>query len=95
MTPLIPEEFWGEERKAMRPFRDFLQVYSIWQQLSRPIWAHFYKDKYKQPDLGSKKRERNVKAKPGTALILIGPDSLFFIDRPWSIGKEWKPTPSY
>jgi hypothetical protein len=28
-TDMIPEKFWEEDRKELRPFRDFLEVYKL------------------------------------------------------------------
>jgi len=30
ITSRIPEDFWREDREAMRPFRDFSEVYKLW-----------------------------------------------------------------
>jgi hypothetical protein len=38
---LIPEEFWVSKRADSKPYRDFLEIYSLWQDLSKPVWSEF------------------------------------------------------
>jgi len=35
----IPDTWWREIREEERPHKDFLEVYNIWQELSKVIWA--------------------------------------------------------
>jgi hypothetical protein len=45
ITSRIPEDFWRESRETLRPFRDFSEIYRIWQDLTKPLWAEYYRGK--------------------------------------------------
>jgi hypothetical protein len=49
ITSRIPEEFWREHREVMRPFRDFSEVYKLWQDLTKPLWAEYYRAEANTP----------------------------------------------
>lgn len=40
----IPQSYWPEYRKDEREFTDFLEVYKIWEGLSRPLWSEYHKN---------------------------------------------------
>jgi hypothetical protein len=68
----IPEKFWVEERIKDRPFRDFLNIYKFWQDLSRPIWASSYGKEIKLFSIPTRHvPERGSKEEPVQSLPLI------------------------
>jgi hypothetical protein len=49
-------------RKELPPFTDFLKIYKLWQLLSRPVWANYYKTKNSKPTLGIKEGLKRSRA---------------------------------
>lgn len=58
----IPSKFWPDARKEPRAFKDFLEIYKMWQDLSRAIWASYYKEKGRKPTLGKQEGSRRSRA---------------------------------
>jgi hypothetical protein len=52
LTELLPTSFWPQERDPPVKFKDFLSIYKLWQEVSRPVWADFYSKKSRSVALG-------------------------------------------
>jgi hypothetical protein len=59
----IPKEWWSEMREKERPYSDFLEVYKVWQELSKGVWADYYRSLGKETLLAEREKKKVVNHK--------------------------------
>lgn len=76
----VPEKFWTETREGERPFRDFLSIYKLWQEITKPLWSEFY-----GKDLSLPIKTQYIKQERGDIEGQIHPESPSgsYLNFPW------------
>lgn len=79
LSSILPQEFWSQVKAKEKDFRDFLQIYKVWQNLSKPLWSSYYQSL--NPAKVKVLRNNVLKVKPLKAydptLVLVGLNSTF------------------
>jgi hypothetical protein len=52
LSTILPPTFWQQERSPEPRFKDFLTIYKLWQEISRPAWSDYYSQKSRSVALG-------------------------------------------